>query len=139
MIQFNKISIDAVYLTSNDLVSGDVYIANVTGLTPLLVATSRIVRRAADGMPKAQFRTNAGKRIEVFIPLIQQAKFDALITAINATEAAGNKHHVTFDGMRGTFDLTLVLEDLDDSGDAIEAGIQGFRLVFAVHTVNSIS
>lgn len=140
MIQFQEIRIDTIYLTSDDTAAGHNYISEVTGLTPLKLTSSRIDSGTAiDGTPLQQFRSHKGRVIDVLIPLIPDAKYEALITAMNGVEALGNNHSVVFTGMKGTFSLTCVLDELDDSGQMLEAGHRDFRARFRIATVVSIT
>lgn len=136
MIRFNTIQIDGVYLTSDGTDTGTEYISLVSGLTPMKLTTPRLVRRAIDGTPRAQFRPKKGYEIGVNIPLIKTSDYDDLIDALNATEAADQDHACMFTGDKGTFDLTCVLVGIDDSGDMQDAGHRNFKATFWVKTVN---
>ena len=140
MIRFQEIRIDAVYLTSDDTASGVDYISEVRGLTPLR-RTNRFLNsgEAIDGTPKQQVRNHKGRIIDVLIPLIPSSKYNALITAINSTDAADQNHAVLFTGDKGTFSLTCKLDDIDDSGEMQDSGHRDLGLRFRIATVVSVS
>lgn len=136
MQRFNKVQIESVHFTSDDASTGLPYVSEVTGLTPLKLSTSRIIVEAADGTPRPQFRSHKGRPIEISFPVVPVAKYDALVAAVNAAEAGGNALHVVLDGDRGLHDLDCHLEDLDDRGQTIDAGVRDLRIRLRILAVN---
>lgn len=140
MLQFQEIQIDGVYLTSDDTAAGTNYISEVTGLTPLKRPFYRIDSgQSINGTPKQQVRTHLGRPIEVLVPLIPTSKYDALIAAINETDDDDEDHAVVFTGDKGTFSLTCVIDDVDDSGAMQEAGHRDFKVTMRIKSVVSIT
>jgi hypothetical protein len=144
MARFNKVQLDAIYLTDDESGTGLRCKSEVTGLDELFSAYTGATQIAISGKPFNFTRENDGAGVLIVVkPFVVSTDLrDDLKTLVDGALAADITFQTVFTGDNGIFDLNCkprLNKPIEFSGKFINGRIYDLAINLVVDSINSIT